>query len=106
MDYKVIDYSKAPKEVLDFLDKNKYFESQKIIHADDKTYVIITRGQKKTGGYGLKVIGFEEYAEMILIKVKYIDPSPDTITIQMITYPFIIIELEKTNREIVVEIIK
>lgn len=100
MDYKIIEKNEAPEEVQEWIEKNKYEENHTIVKTNQRTYVIITRGEKRTGGYGIDISSVEEKDNVIYILVKYMDPDPEDIVIQTVTYPYIIVELEETEKEI------
>ncbi len=100
MEYKVIDIENSPEEVKNWVEENKLQEAHTVIHTETNTYVVITRGQKRTGGYGIEVISVEEMEDKITILVKYIEKDRDGFVIQLITYPYIIIELPKTDKKI------
>ncbi len=104
MEYQVVDDLLAPKEVQDWIHQNKYYAAHIILHTDGKIYTVLTRGEKKTGGYGIEVIDVEEQDEVIFVKAKYLNPAPDQMVIQVISYPVVIIELQKTEKEIIIDV--
>lgn len=105
MSYRVIDETDAPPVIQEWLKTNKQIENFTFVYVEGKSYVVITRGEKKTGGYGIKLDEVNENSK-ILIRVEYFDPEPDEIVIQVVTYPYIIIELNYIEKEIILIIEK
>lgn len=64
----------------------------KLIDENGVYYIIATRGMTRTGGYIViiqKAQIIKTSKDAILeVEVKYIDPSPDAIVTQAITYPY------------------
>lgn len=101
MDYKHVRQEDAPIEVKKWLEENKVIEGDKTFTIKDMNYVVITRGEKKTGGYGIE-IDCKENEKLIEILVKFIDPNKDQIMIQVITHPLEIIKFKKVKKEIII----
>lgn len=106
MEYQIIEASEAPLEVQEWLDEKKGEEKYTIINSDVNTYLVVTMGEKSTGGYDIEVSEIIETEEKIIIKVKYLAPSKDHFTIQAITYPYIIVKMNLITKEIEVLIEK
>ena len=106
MEYKLIEIEQAPEEIQEWIENNKHLETYMTFHTEEKTYVVIMRGEMMTGGYGIEVLRVDETDDHILIAVQYINPLPDQMGIQMISYPYVIIELDPTDKEIIIEIQK
>ncbi len=102
MDYKIVEFENTPLEVQEWINENINSENQKIINAEEMTYVIITRGIKNTGGYDVEAKLTEE-ENFIKLSLENIDPKEDEAVIQVITNPYIIIKFKKTNKEILIE---
>lgn len=100
MNYKLVKQENAPEEVKEWINENKTVEGNKIVTINDMTYVVISRGEKKTGGYGIE-IDCKEKDNSVEILVKYINPKKDQIMIQVLTYPLIIIKFKKTIKEVI-----
>lgn len=106
MEYKLIEMEQAPEEIQEWIENNQHLETYMTFHTEEKTYVVITRGEMRTGGYDIKVLRVDDADDHILIAVQYINPLPDQMVIQMITYPYVIIELDPTEKEILIDIQK
>ncbi|MGD9677217.1 MAG: protease complex subunit PrcB family protein [Vulcanibacillus sp.] len=101
MEYKIVKQEEAPLEVNKWLEENRTLKAQNIIAINDMTYVLLTMGKKKTGGYEIDV-DCKESEDKVEIFIKYLEPKSDQIVIQAITYPMQIISFKETTKEILV----
>ncbi len=93
-----------PLEINQWISSNKEKEGYVVIEEEEHTYVVISRGEKSTGGYTINVNEVEDQEEWISIKVEYINPDPMDMVMQIITYPVIVIRMERTEKTIKLEI--
>lgn len=69
------------------------------INFDKETVIILCLGEKRTGGYGIKVNNIIESEEEIQVFIKEIKPSGDMVA-TVITRPFYIAKIPITSKEI------
>ena len=67
----------------------------------DTVYVVVTRGEKKTGGYTVDIdkitkVKTDDHFNLV-VYAEYKDPSPNQIVPQVITYPYIVVKTELTE---------
>jgi hypothetical protein len=67
------------------IDKEKYGIK------DSDVYVMISLGQRKTTGYGVKVVSAEDIEGTSKITIQEITPSPDMIVGYAVAYPYVIV---------------
>lgn len=103
--FTILEEDNIPISVKEWVEQNKERESNIIIDDNDKSYIAIIRGEKRTGGYSISIKDIEEQDESILVKVEYLDPDPEKMVMQIITYPFLVIELEKIEKKSMIEIV-
>lgn len=103
MNYKILQKEEEPLEAQAWLEENKLHEGQNLIQSENKTYLIITNGEKRSGGYRFELEEVQEHDDEIVVKVKFISPLQDQIVIQMLTLPYILIEFDKTEKNITVQ---
>lgn len=75
------------------------------IHGDDinKTnYIVLNMGEKNTGGYSIGVEKVEETDKNIIITVKETAPAPDSMVMQVITYPYAVVKIN-SKKEIIIK---
>ncbi len=97
--YKVLETYEIPEKIKDVLPK--YLTEEKALgcRTEEGVFVVVTRGEKNTGGYSVVIDKIErekiqDGKYKLIVYAKFKDPKPDEIVQQVITYPFIIV---KTN---------
>lgn len=89
------------------LDKIRTQGGVKVISDDQNTYVLLALGERRTGGYDIKVIDVvQEQADQqpyIKVVAKEITPKPGDFVIQVITYPVAVYRMPKTDLPIKVK---
>ncbi len=65
---------------------------------EGKRYVLITAGEKRTGGYAVEVTEVFETAKNLVVKVKFTKPAPEDMVTEALTYPYDLIIVE--NKEL------
>ncbi|OMQ11607.1 protease complex subunit PrcB family protein [[Flexibacter] sp. ATCC 35103] len=78
--------------------------ASKMKHDDisNSNYVILNMGEKNTGGYSIGVEKVEETDKNIIITVKEINPAPDAMVMQVITYPYTVVKIH-SKKEIIIK---
>ncbi|MBF7092394.1 protease complex subunit PrcB family protein [Flavobacterium sp. ALJ2] len=69
---------------------------------DKANYIILNMGEKSTGGYSIGVEKVEETDKNIVITVKETAPAPDSMVMQVITYPYAVVKIN-SKKEIVIK---
>ncbi len=69
----------------------------------DATYILVTYGEKPTGGYGVEIQEVMEYQEEILVSVSFREPAEDEMVTQALTYPYDLYVIEATDKTITFE---
>ena len=97
--YKVLESSEIPEKIKEILPKYLMEERALSCRLNEEIYILVTRGEKKTGGYGVEVnkIVSEKSSKDdfdLIVYAKFKDPDVNDIVAQGFTYPFAIV---KTN---------
>jgi len=97
--FRVLESSEIPEKIKEILPKYLSEEKALTCRLNDEIYVVVTRGEKRTGGYSVEVDNIikeeREGGEFdITVIAKYSDPDDDDIVTQGFDYPFTIV---KTN---------
>lgn len=109
--YKVLESSEIPEKIKEILPKYLTEERALTCRLNDEIYVLVTRGEKSTGGYTVEVDRIikekrskEEFDLVVYAKFK--DPDANDIVAQGFTYPFAIVKtnLDKMPENINLEI--
>jgi hypothetical protein len=69
-----------------------------------KTALVVSMGQRMTGGYSIEIKSITEKTNKVHVAVEFISPGKNCITIQVVNYPSQIILIPATKKEIVWEI--
>lgn len=106
--YKVLESSEIPEKIKEILPKYLTDERALTCRLNDEIYVLVTRGEKQTGGYTVNVdkIIMEQKTKDdfdLIVYAKFKDPDPNDIVAQGFSYPFAIV---KTNLNRMPESIK
>lgn len=75
------------------------------INDDDiakSNFIILNMGEKNTGGYSIGVEKVEETATNIVITVKETAPAPDSMVMQVITYPYAVVKIN-SKKDIIIK---
>lgn len=83
-----------PAEISRYLEANKEKETQQALNVNNKTYLVLTMGQKPSAGYGIELKDLSLKDGSLKASVKYIQPAKDAIVATVITYPTLVIETD------------
>ncbi len=97
--FKAVTITEAPEEIRKAVKENRDKEKATVYTVDREVYIVITRGEKTTGGYSVEVSDIDKYILgedkfAITVKVEYKDPEPGQPVTQAITYPFSIVKVD------------
>ena len=73
------------------------------VNFSQQTVIAVFAGAKPSGGYSIEVTRIYELPDRVVVVAKLTTPSPDTMAIQVITYPFHIVKTEKITKPVTVE---
>ena len=100
--YKILESSEIPEKIKEILPKYLTEERALSCRLNDEIYVLVTRGEKQTGGYTVEIenivkkrITKDEFELTVYAKFK--DPDVNDIVSQGFTYPFAIVKTDLTK---------
>ena len=102
VEYNALMEEEIPAEILeDILPQYKQLERALACSYNSEVFVIVTRGEKPTGGYDIDVVDMklvqeEDETETLVVYTNFTDPEPGDLVTQVITYPY---EVTKTDLE-------
>lgn len=100
--YDEIKPGEVPEELQEWVDENR--TRQGIYHKTlgNKTYILISGGEKPTGGYYIELDSITMVAPgSIYLTARVGSPAPDMMVTQVITWPFMLISVEDNEIQIV-----
>lgn len=97
--FKVLESSEIPEKIKEILPNYLSEEKALTCRLDKEIYVVVTRGEKKTGGYSVEVDTIikekrDENDFDLVVRAKFIDPDPSEIVTQGFDYPFTIVKTD------------
>lgn len=94
-----------PEEVASWIEnsQNTWLAQEKVV--EDIMYLLVTYGEKPTGGYSVDIQQVMESEEEIIVKLSFTQPGEDDIVTQAITYPYDLFSMKPTEKPVVYEVI-
>lgn len=94
--YALVDAEAVPEEILTWFSQFDGKKGAYIYQQPSDTYIKINAGEKRTGGYGIKVKEFylQDYEKKII--VEFTEPGKNEMVTQVITYPYIIMKVQSS----------
>lgn len=83
-----------PAEINKYLTDNQSKETQQAFNINNKTYIVLTMGQKPTAGYLIELKDMSLKDGALKVFVKYEKPGKDDMAAEVITYPSLVIETD------------
>lgn len=98
LQFRQLDPQQAPAAVRQWVENSRHQESAASRTVGQKTYLLVTRGEKPTGGYGVAITRVEDRGREVLVTVHYTEPSG--MVTQALTYPLILVEIPKVDKPV------
>ena len=95
IEFEVIHFDDIPLEIkveIESLIANKGFSTW--LTDDGMTYLLVSSGEKPTGGYGIEVVSLADYSGEYKVLVGEGKPAADAMVPQVITYPHVVVKYE------------
>lgn len=90
--FEVVDASTLPEEIAEEIDTLKLQRGYEYWAQEDGSFLIlVSAGEKMTGGYEIAVEAIEDNEGKTIISVKETEPSGD-MNAEMITYPYVVVK--------------
>lgn len=92
----------APSQIKKAVELQKREERAAVYVVQGTAYLVVTMGEKPTGGYGVSVTGID-MGDMrhdglgINVRIEYQSPKPGQVVSQVITYPYAIVKTDLKN---------
>lgn len=93
LEFEVVDAEQAPAEISSWVSRSLDEAHVKTRLHGDITYVLITLGEKNSGGYDIHVTDVKQYYNKIVVHYDVTEPDKGTPVINAFTYPFELIAL-------------
>lgn len=111
LDYQVLESDEVMPEIKSWLDRSMEHELAQLKTVDQETYILLTLGQKNSGGYEINVEAIKQYHNGVKVDFEILEPEKGDFVTEGVTYPYKLIKLvdtyegpitfnEKTNNRI------
>ena len=90
-----------PTEIENWIENSKKIFLGQAYEYEDKLYILVTYGEKPTGGYTVEILEINDKPEALEITVNFSEPEPDQTVTQAITYPYDLKIADPTDKEII-----
>lgn len=94
-DFTVVEEADVPAELLDIIQEKKGSEFKLTYLAEDALYVARGYGEQPSGGYSIAVDDLYLSGDNLCIKTTLIGPAADEKVTTAVTYPYIVIKLQR-----------
>lgn len=84
-----------PAEIQKYLEANEQQETQQALNINNHTYIVMTMGEQRSGGYSIKLDKIELKDATVMVYADYIKPGQDEGVTMALTYPHLVIETDK-----------
>jgi protease stability complex PrcB-like protein len=87
---------------------SRFFDKQKPARIDfeNKMILLVTMGEKTSGGYTIKIDSIKEDEKTLVVTILETSPGKGCMNTSVMTYPYQIIELKKSKKEVVFKTIE
>lgn len=101
LEFTVVEEADQPDELKQLIEEKKK-EMFKFTYSDKQyLYIVVGFGEQPTGGYSIAVEKLYETDNAIYIKTNFMGPSKSEKVAQVITYPYIVVKIENTDKNVV-----
>ena len=103
LEFTVVEDADIPGELKEFIDEKKEVPFKMTYTNKDSLYIVQGYGEQRTGGYSITVEALYLTKNAIYIDTNLMGPSKDAQVTQSLTYPYIVIKLERRDENVVFE---
>lgn len=103
VDFTVVEKTAVPEEFMSSIEKAKTGEFTMTAAIDGYLYIAVGYGQQPTGGYSIRVDSMNEGNDSITLHTTLLGPGSGEAVNKMATYPYIVLKIENTDKNIVFE---
>ncbi len=94
VEYEVVDnINSLSEDMKQYIENVKYNRGFTNLREGDYNWIVITSGEKPTGGYDIEVQSVEEINKILDIKVNEISPKEGSVVTEALTYPIIVLSI-------------
>lgn len=100
IEFTVVPENEIPQEVMNIIEEKKNSEFKVAYSDPEYTYIIIGYGKQDYQGYTINIENLYETENAVYVQTNFKGPEEYS-NIQSETYPYIVIKIESTNKNII-----
>ena len=93
IEYSVVDEEELTEEAREMLDLERLAEGSHLFLDGYAPFLAVFSGERNTGGYGIEVASVSLDGKTLMVSVVLIEPDPEAVLTQALTYPMQVVEL-------------
>ncbi len=97
----VVVIEEVPAEVEQMIQTSKFKETVPFVEGENYNYLVITMGEMPTSGYAVSFDGYNVTDDQLVISYSFQSPNPNEAVLQVLTYPYLVLQITKTDKQIV-----
>ncbi len=101
LEFTVVENDEVPKELMKVINEKKEVPFKLTYEDGDYLFIVVGYGVQKTGGYSITVDELFLTSNAVYIDTNLLGPSKDEVVTQALTYPFVVVKLEKIDKSVV-----
>lgn len=103
LEFTVVEDADIPEELMEIIDEKKT-ESFKLTYSNKEyLYIVKGYGEQRTGGYSIAVNSLYLTSNAVYFNTNLIGPSKDEMVTQALSYPYVVVKTEETDKTVVFE---
>ncbi len=103
VDFTVVEEIDIPEEVKTLIDERKANPFQVAFVTGESTYIMVGYGEQPTGGYSITVDECYLAEDGIHVVTNLLGPEKDATVDSNLSYPYIVLKTEATDKEVIFE---
>lgn len=92
--FETIKLNRSPEDIQAWVERSKDIKLVQTMAMNDDTYILVTRGEKSTGGFDVKVQSVNKYTDRMTVVVEVTDPPKGAFVPEVVTYPYTLIRIQ------------
>lgn len=100
LEYTVVTAENLPEELAELIENQKQNECRLMYEADGYLYIVRGYGKQDTGGYSISVEECSILENTVYVSTTLIGPTRKQEITQSESYPFIVLKIEQTDKEV------
>lgn len=100
LEFTVVAEGEQPEALKEVMEQKKTSPFQISYTLGEELYLAIGYGEQQTGGYSISVDELYETENSIVVNTTLIGPAPEEQVVQSLTYPHIVIKLERIDKDV------